>query len=688
MDRFGDFFPSDSDADLDPLFDSTLDDAAAHDESVDAPPPSPVGQDERRMQVRAYNHWASLLGDAAFPDIADLDPEALEDFGPYSVLLDFSAGVEDPGVRFLGSELASECGAEDIALLSDVPTRSLLSRITDHYMQIIANQAPIGFEAEFVNERGNTALYRGILLPYSSDTETIDFIYGVINWKEVADRSTADALLLEIGQALGIDSDDSPMAPSPSLDALLPLNNENTAATDEDVDSEPVGEEDAVLDLGVAGTAIDDDLPAPVFGASSGESSDGLRPQVPASMAPGTASDADWSLPEEDGEEDGEDDAFEHAAIGETAQDYGLDDDWDEPDYDDVDDVVDPLADESVGEGLSSLVTRGARLRPVVDLPSALETDQVDVGDEQGDVAPEPEDPVELSVPASDTTPPAYAFEEPLELGMEDAVADEPATDEPFHAGASEFEDLMDLGHADIVADEQFVERVSEEAPVVTVAAPDAAFDGPSSDDADAQAEGLYDTLAEAREMAATARNSEDRSRSALYAAVGRAYDFSLEAQDDPDAFAELVADAGLTVQDRAPMTPIVKLVFGSDYDKTRLTEYAAVLTHAHRLELQRGALGDFLANAEGGVKGVVQAERRARKEEAGKPVEDTNGVRAAIAEKLRRLEAIAFADLPSDGPEFALVMVRRNADGHLEVVGEVPEDIPLVERAARTLLS
>jgi hypothetical protein len=37
-----------------------------------------------------------------------------------------------------------------------VPSRSLLSRLTDHYLQIIANSAPIGFEAEFVGQRGYT----------------------------------------------------------------------------------------------------------------------------------------------------------------------------------------------------------------------------------------------------------------------------------------------------------------------------------------------------------------------------------------------------------------------------------------------------------------------------------------------------------------------------------------------------
>src|SRR5690606_2688113 len=38
----------------------------------------------------------------------------------------------------------------------------------------------------------------------------------------------------------------------------------------------------------------------------------------------------------------------------------------------------------------------------------------------------------------------------------------------------------------------------------------------------------LGDWLAAAREMAAAARSSEDRTRNALYEAIGRAYDFSL----------------------------------------------------------------------------------------------------------------------------------------------------------------
>ena len=134
-------------------------------------------------------------------------------------------------------------------------------------------------------------------------------------------------------------------------------------------------------------------------------------------------------------------------------------------------------------------------------------------------------------------------------------------------------------------------------------------------------------------------------------------------------------------------MTPVVKLVFGADYDKTRLTEYAAALTHAHRLELPRGTLGDFLREAEGGLKGVVKAERRLRKEEAGKELEPVDAPRTAIARKLRAMAPQPFEALAAEGSEFALVMIRRTEEGDVVMLGEVPEDLALVERAARKLI-
>ena len=158
-------------------FARALESDAPHDVGIDPPPA--IGTDERRMHVRAYNYWVSLLDGRAYPSIEDLDPENLHDFGPHSVLLDFTAGIEDPSVAFLGNALRTECELPvGVTAVSDIPSRSLLSRLTDHYLQIIANRAPIGFEAEYENERGNSTMYRGILMPFSSDDDTIDFIYG------------------------------------------------------------------------------------------------------------------------------------------------------------------------------------------------------------------------------------------------------------------------------------------------------------------------------------------------------------------------------------------------------------------------------------------------------------------------------------------------------------------------------
>jgi hypothetical protein len=158
-----------------------------------------VGYEERRMQVRAYNYWASLLGDRALPLIEDLSPDQMDDFGPYSVLLDFTAGIENPAIVYLGTALREECEIEGpIGHIADVPARSLLSRLTDHYLQIIANAAPIGFEAEFINQRGREILYRGILMPFSAQGDSIDFVFGVINWKEMASHALSVAIEREV----------------------------------------------------------------------------------------------------------------------------------------------------------------------------------------------------------------------------------------------------------------------------------------------------------------------------------------------------------------------------------------------------------------------------------------------------------------------------------------------------------
>jgi hypothetical protein len=406
--------------------------------TMEAPPE--IGVDERRMHVRAYNYWVSLLGGRPYPSIRDLEPHNLDDFGPHSVLLDFTAGSENPAVPFIGRELREECDLlGEVQTIADVPPRSLLSRLTDHYLQIIANRAPIGFEAEFVGHRGVNTMYRGILMPLSSDGDAIDYIYGVINWKEVADQQMTANIAREALQASG----------SSAMDAC------------------PV-----------------------------------------------------WA-----------------------------------------------------------------------DGPNA----------------------------------------EPIHI-LGDGPAAEIEEDEDQHA----FE--LALG-------------------------PDA---------------GLADRLCVARETAEAVKNADARSRAALYRALGQAYDFALAAEAEPEDYAEILADAGLKAQARAPMTPIVKLIFGVGHDKARLTEYAAALSYAKREAVGEGAFTLFLEGFAGGLKGVVQAERKTRRPDA-KP--DTSEKARAT---LRQARPLAYVPAIAGDEEFVLLVARREDDGRLAVVAPVEPDQGLIERAIR----
>jgi len=421
-----------------------------------------IGSDERRMHVRAYNHWCGLLDGRDYPSIEDLEPGDIEDFGPHSVLLDFTEGQANPATPYIGTAIREECGlGDDIKSIADVPSRSLLSRLTDHYMQIIANRAPVGFEAEFVNQRSRSICYRGILMPFSSDGDTIDFIYGVINWKD-------------LGAA-----PETPQVIRAELPAFEP-------------ETEELEEEDTLE----------------------------LVEQLPAEAEPVAQPDA------------------EMAAIPHLSWEDG------------------PLAD------------------------------------------PEPV-----------------------------------ATSE---------------------------EEVDEE-PVVEL-----------SDDA-----GLADRLWAARESAEVCKQADGRSRAALYRALAMAYDFAVACQRVPEEYAEILDDAGVKAQARAPMTPIVKLVFGIDYDKTRLTEFAAALSYAERQNVDFGGFLDFVENAEGGLKGLVAEERKARRPD--KPVEDRFEAGKTC---LRAASPIPLAQLPTN-QEFALVLTRRNANGVHEVV-ELVADSAMLDRAIR----
>lgn len=536
-------------------------------DAIEAPPA--ISADERRMHVRAYNYWVSLLGARVLPSIEDLNPEEMEDFSANSVLLDFSLGMENPAILYLGSALREECDVTGpIERINEVPPRSLLSRLTDHYLQIIANAAPVGFEAEFTNQRGQDIMYRGILMPFSSDDETIDFIYGVINWKEVA----SDSMVARLGEEMQAALDS---APQPDT--------------------------------------------------------------VPQIWADGPSATSDF--------EDGEDEEEAGAAQALAEGDFG---------FDETGDVLD-LVDEA---------PEGA-----VDAPDPE-------AESDGLSAPDPEGPVSLSSMQDDDDDDEDLIVGELDLSEFLAADTEDNLIANVFAGFTGEGD--DAGRNDAAGDDGGTDRMvalfAAQSPgdggdVGTVSVggmmEEPGADGAGQDD-------LELALSLARRSASEVHECEARSRAALYRAIGDAYDFALSAQAAPEAYAKMLETAGIAVQDRSPMTAIIKLIFGAEYDKTRIAEYALALHYGFAAELPRGALAEELAAYAGGLKGLVQDIRAARRNEDAAPQSSAVRRLDRAVRKLGGAAPVDAARLPFGDTGLAVVIARREADGTISLIGGV----------------
>lgn len=126
-------------------------------------------------------------------------------------------------------------------------------------------------------------------------------------------------------------------------------------------------------------------------------------------------------------------------------------------------------------------------------------------------------------------------------------------------------------------------------------------------------------------------------------------------------------------------MTPIVKLVFGAGYDKTRLAEYACVLGHAKDEGVERGGLAAYLDRYPGGLKGLVKDSRARRR-----PKADTGAEAATRLAALRGAHPALILEHDAGDAEFVVLIARAMPGGHIGIVAKAADDHALVERLAR----
>ncbi len=159
------------------------------------------------------------------------------------------------------------------------------------------------------------------------------------------------------------------------------------------------------------------------------------------------------------------------------------------------------------------------------------------------------------------------------------------------------------------------------------------------------------------------------RTREGLYGILACAMDIRHASLQDMGAFQEMLRENGLSAQARAPFTPIIKLLLGRGYDKTRVAEYSTALQFAERHGLKGASLRSFFQGLPGGIKGCVRMERSIRKVSRGEAADP------ALAAALKWLEgqpAKGQASVPSDEDYVFLLAKKGHDEGIYDVIRKV----------------
>jgi len=194
----------------------------------------------------------------------------------------------------------------------------------------------------------------------------------------------------------------------------------------------------------------------------------------------------------------------------------------------------------------------------------------------------------------------------------------------------------------------------------------------------------LRGLLGAAQRAADSIVHMDNGNRSSLYDALASALALYEGSRENRPAYDALLGEAGLKEQSRAPFTPALKLVFGVDYDKTRLTEYAAALSYAVRMGKTSSELNEFLKTTPGGIKGCVQEERAFKRGQSGSPAHNRQ---KEAEDKLRHLPEVSLKDM-TPNEEYCLILARRSSGGGVEALGCADVSRAALDTAIRRLAS
>ena len=134
---------------------------------------------ERRLNMRLMAFWWDKRADRRFPSAKDFDPQELSDVWTHCFTLQPQEPCEKSAFHHVGETIAAMSGIDGAEITVDaISENSLLDHATRNVGEVLTQQVPVISSGEFVNEKGETVMYRSILLPLSQDQDTIDCVVG------------------------------------------------------------------------------------------------------------------------------------------------------------------------------------------------------------------------------------------------------------------------------------------------------------------------------------------------------------------------------------------------------------------------------------------------------------------------------------------------------------------------------
>lgn len=762
---------------------------------------------ERRITFCLYESWEKIAGSSGLPALKNLQRQEIETFKSNLVLLDLRNGQDDPTFQVIGQDLIEDI---DVSLvgrpLSEVPRRSMLSRVTDHYLEVLANKVPIAFEAEFVNRDGEKALYRGILLPFSDDNQNINFILGGVRWilaKDVTlddDKPTIEELMRTIAEGrdeLELEKDDEVSVmetaedniyPDPSQESFedvclkeeeqtesvnfdeVPSENEFINNLDEEVEEEdkvlsdekvifeePHQQEDVLKNDNLVDQTTEEVLSDP-------QDHEELNKEIAEEdylEIDGTTSFEEDFIEELTTDIDADIEKIEEPEIDLSSNELDLETTPDKnigpeaPDEKISEEAVaiDAVEDEKpakkkrkgsvIERSMEMLLGKnkkkdifGHELRAAeskITLPKEPEESVEEDNEEQGEnetelTSAEAETPIVTKEVSSDTevnefttTPEetnvpsepvtsdvelntseedaSVSFEDSLDITLDTPFEDDSLDDSsahidlPINETVAAPEELKTSSIEEESSDETLSAEVAENEE--STISHDISENIPDlKENEDTEEQGLHELQESLRQIIRYIKKEDthhNRSRDSLYNILTAIYKFHGVCEQSPQAYNELVAENGLKIQERAPFTPVLKICLGKDYDKTRLTEYAAALGIAKHMNVDVPDFHDFIKHFPGGIKGCVKEMRAIRKGlSSANLVQQTRTIEEA-RNVLKDMPVIGRIRLKKmivskDADEFCLLLAKRR--GHdidvLKVLDDQYTKIePILKRAA-----